>query len=445
MLHGTLLRLLLDETRAYDSVICSSHAAQRALTELLLHVGEQFGASLRCALSLSRGAWMSFHWGSIPTCGDRAIAPICERSWVCRKTRRSCCSGAALHRGQGRSAAADRYLCPSAASATGFKLLLLLAGTERDGERWPAHRDRTGGSALCGSHPCRPPSPHLLMGAADVFVSPADNVQEAFGLTPVEAMASGVPQVVADWDGYRETVVEGRPALHPHSVGLVHGGFAAAVTAACARGSITWCGRSRWLSTVRSAAALVRAGDAAGAAATTGEASRARALREYAWPVVIARYEALWRELAASAGRDYRPPQPGHPYSEPPLWRAFAHYATRELRIDDTLSVSRAGRDVLLGDRMPADPASRRPVQSLHRSRCAEVARHRPQHPAGSDRVRRDGATSLRGKPGAPSCPLAPQARPAESDCDRVNFSGRSRPRSTGDANLRVMMLVGGQ
>ena len=31
-----------------------------------------------------------------------------------------------------------------------------------------------------------------------------------FGLTPVEAMASGLPVVVSDWNGYRDTVVEGR-------------------------------------------------------------------------------------------------------------------------------------------------------------------------------------------------------------------------------------------
>lgn len=48
---------------------------------------------------------------------------------------------------------------------------------------------------------------HLLFNAADVFVSPADNVQETFGITPIEAMACGVPQVVSDWDGYKDTVV----------------------------------------------------------------------------------------------------------------------------------------------------------------------------------------------------------------------------------------------
>lgn len=50
---------------------------------------------------------------------------------------------------------------------------------------------------------------HLLFSTADVFVSPIDNVQETFGITPIEAMACGVPQVVSDWDGYRDTVEDG--------------------------------------------------------------------------------------------------------------------------------------------------------------------------------------------------------------------------------------------
>ena len=49
-----------------------------------------------------------------------------------------------------------------------------------------------------------------VYGLADVFVSPCDCVQESFGLTPLEAMASGLPAVVSAWDGYKETVIEGR-------------------------------------------------------------------------------------------------------------------------------------------------------------------------------------------------------------------------------------------
>jgi glycosyltransferase involved in cell wall biosynthesis len=44
------------------------------------------------------------------------------------------------------------------------------------------------------------------LSAADIFVFPIDNVQETFGLAPVEAMAAGLPVIVSDWDGMKETV-----------------------------------------------------------------------------------------------------------------------------------------------------------------------------------------------------------------------------------------------
>ncbi|WP_150267085.1 glycosyltransferase family 4 protein [Paenibacillus tepidiphilus] len=50
---------------------------------------------------------------------------------------------------------------------------------------------------------------NILFSAADVFTSPTDSVQETFGLTPIEAMACGTPQIVSDWDGYKETVRHG--------------------------------------------------------------------------------------------------------------------------------------------------------------------------------------------------------------------------------------------
>ena len=44
---------------------------------------------------------------------------------------------------------------------------------------------------------------------ADIFMSLADSLQETFGLTPVEAMAAGLPALVSDWNGYRDTVRHG--------------------------------------------------------------------------------------------------------------------------------------------------------------------------------------------------------------------------------------------
>lgn len=52
-----------------------------------------------------------------------------------------------------------------------------------------------------------------LYQAADLFVSPSDNIQETFGLTVVEAMASGLPVIASDWDGYKDLVEHGVSGL----------------------------------------------------------------------------------------------------------------------------------------------------------------------------------------------------------------------------------------
>jgi len=37
--------------------------------------------------------------------------------------------------------------------------------------------------------------------AAGVFIALSDKIQETLGLTPLEAMAEGLPVIVSDWDG----------------------------------------------------------------------------------------------------------------------------------------------------------------------------------------------------------------------------------------------------
>ena len=59
-----------------------------------------------------------------------------------------------------------------------------------------------------------------LWAAGDIFLSLIDNMQESFGLTPIEAMAAGLPRVISDWDGYRDSVEHGEdgfliPTLQP--------------------------------------------------------------------------------------------------------------------------------------------------------------------------------------------------------------------------------------
>lgn len=50
------------------------------------------------------------------------------------------------------------------------------------------------------------PEKRLLLSAADVFVSPVDNLQETFGQSVIEAFAAGLPVIASDFDGYKDTV-----------------------------------------------------------------------------------------------------------------------------------------------------------------------------------------------------------------------------------------------
>jgi hypothetical protein len=73
-----------------------------------------------------------------------------------------------------------------------------------------------GAKAICTSVTVRfldgrdPDIRRNVWAGADIFTLPADSLQETFGLVPVEAMAAGLPVVMPDWDGFRDTVPHGR-------------------------------------------------------------------------------------------------------------------------------------------------------------------------------------------------------------------------------------------
>lgn len=52
-----------------------------------------------------------------------------------------------------------------------------------------------------------------IWSGADIFTLPVDNIQETFGLVPVEAMAAGLPVVMPDWNGFKDTIVDGETGI----------------------------------------------------------------------------------------------------------------------------------------------------------------------------------------------------------------------------------------
>ncbi|MGZ6020153.1 MAG: glycosyltransferase family 4 protein [Phenylobacterium sp.] len=141
--------------------------------------------------------------------------------------------------------------------------------------------------------------------AGDIFISLSDGIQETFGLTPVEAMAAGLPVVVSDWNGYKDTVRDGVDgfrvetwAPEPNAAGVAYAvrqelkildydNYTWAVAAAT---SVDIRQLSERLSDLIAQPDLRR---------RLGQAGQVRARELYDWAHVFRQYQALWGDLNA--------------------------------------------------------------------------------------------------------------------------------------------------
>ncbi len=156
-----------------------------------------------------------------------------------------------------------------------------------------------------------------IWGGADIFTLPVDNIQETFGLVPVEAMAAGLPVVMPDWNGFRDTIVHGETGfLIPTR--MPDAGQASGIRLAerFADGTDDYL---RFLSLMQQQTQIdVRAyAQALGALvndaelrAEMGQAAQMHVRRTFDWSAVIPQYEALADELSKrrAVGEPSTPP-----------------------------------------------------------------------------------------------------------------------------------------
>ena len=179
-------------------------------------------------------------------------------------------------------------------------------------------------------------------GAADVFCSLSDNIQETFGLTPIEAMAAGLPVVVTDWDGYKDTVRNGIDGFAVPTIAAPPGsGHPLAARHALEIDSYdSYIGQASTSVTVDIDAtvhAFERLASDPSLRQRMGASGAARALAVFDWKVIIRAYENLWRELGElrMSGEPGSPPSPGvtRPFwpARPDPFELFASFPSVEL------------------------------------------------------------------------------------------------------------------
>lgn len=199
--------------------------------------------------------------------------------------------------------------------------------------------------------------------AADIFTTLSDNIQESFGLAPLEAMAAGLPVVASDWDGYRDTVRNGMEGiLVPTWLPLPESGSDLSLQMEGSRKpelrDQTF-NHYTGLVSQSTAVDIASAIDAFSALATDpglrkrmGEAGRKRAQSVYDWRVIINNYQDLWRDLTNIRARSVEaspvvPNRPAHPLRDDPF-SLFQGYPTHVVNGDTWVELADAKPGELL-------------------------------------------------------------------------------------------------
>jgi len=180
-----------------------------------------------------------------------------------------------------------------------------------------------------------------MWASSDIFLSLVDNIQETFGITPLEAMASGLPVVVSDWDGYRYTVRDGEEGFLIPSLGGPSEGLPADLVGQHVFGLKSY---QQYVGIIAQHTAIHvgRAADALRQLIVSpelrrrmGEAGRRRIRETFDWSVVAPQYTALAEELTAirKASTLVSPLSRLNPVKGDPF-RDFAGFASMTLSLE---------------------------------------------------------------------------------------------------------------
>lgn len=188
--------------------------------------------------------------------------------------------------------------------------------------------------------------PDGLWAGGDIFLSLIDNMQESFGLTPIEAMAAGLPRVISDWDGYRDSVTHGEdgfliPTLQPppdqgrdlSSLLLtgreVYGGFLAKSALSVAVDQHTATEALTLLIKDKSKRQMM------------ARKAREHVRSTYDWKYIIPAYELLWQEMAERRQKEISTFRkwPSALPQVPDPFTMYASYPSATLKEHDKVSV----------------------------------------------------------------------------------------------------------
>ncbi len=194
----------------------------------------------------------------------------------------------------------------------------------------------------------------LLYGAADIFVSLSDNLQETFGISPVEAMAAGLPVVISDINGYKELIDDGVEGFRVPTTWTDAFDMAELADIMNFDTMQLLFAQCMAVDTEVALSFLRKLARDPGHRTAMGARAKERAQVCYRWEHIIGQYETLWDGLNRKAADTAPPgiPARANPFLHDYL-HAFSHYPTRCILDTHRLAITPAGKEALASRTVP--------------------------------------------------------------------------------------------
>jgi glycosyltransferase involved in cell wall biosynthesis len=192
----------------------------------------------------------------------------------------------------------------------------------------------------------------LIYAASDIFLSPADNLQETFGLTVLEAMAAALPVVASDWNGYKDLVIPNQTGFRVPTYWIPYDNGLSYMNTVL---NFWW---QDHLQTAQSVAVdtdaltryVARLVNNKQLRLRLGNNAKELVAAEFSWNKLIPRYEALWRRMLKIS-------KVATPVKKKEIFlidylKSFGHYPTKILNSHTLVQITESGRDFLKSKRL---------------------------------------------------------------------------------------------
>jgi hypothetical protein len=174
-----------------------------------------------------------------------------------------------------------------------------------------------------------------ILAASNVLVSPADSIQETFGLSILEAMAHAIPVIGSDWSGYRDLIVDGQTGVLVKTAWSIEAARSVSqfaplmdpfeIAHRLSQGTVLDCDALEKAITHLIANPTI--------AEEMGRSGRRRVAEHFCWTHLARQYLDLWTEQLSTPPPAQRHACPMHEY-----WRFFGHYPSQDIGNDAALT-----------------------------------------------------------------------------------------------------------